>query len=199
MPTLVAPILALLGIGALTGCAELSPTGNPDTDTGDSDSDGDTDTDVDTDTDADTDTDTDSDTDTDPTTCEDESDCGGDQCVDGWCCDGPCDGTCQACDIDGNEGLCTQYPIGEDPEEECAEENPSTCGLDGTCDGAAACAHYGAETACDDATDCTDGDSCDGAGGCAGEPGAACDPGPANECCEGACTDEIGCYTEIDA
>jgi len=48
-----------------------------------------------------------------------------DNCVDGYCCDTTCDGTCQACDVSGAEGTCTDVPTGtQDP---------------GTCDAATFC------------------------------------------------------------
>jgi len=203
-------VLVAAGVSTLLSCAEVEPQkevgAGPDADTDadtdtdtdvDTDTDGDTDTDTDGDTDSDTDGDTDTDTDTDPTTCIDEGDCGGDPCVDGFCCDGPCDGACQACDLEGFEGVCSFVADGDDPDDECLEEDPSTCGTSGACDGAGACAFWGSETACDDEEPCTEDDACDGEGGCEGLTPAECDPGPANECCEGACSSISGCYTEV--
>ncbi len=40
-------------------------------------------------------------------------------CVDGYCCDTPCDRACEACDVAGSEGVCTAFKAGEDPEDEC--------------------------------------------------------------------------------
>ncbi|MFA5763115.1 MAG: hypothetical protein WC931_06035, partial [Bacilli bacterium] len=206
VPLVRLSVIALV-VASLMGCAEVNVGAPGDTETGsdtgsdsDSDTDIDTDSDSDTDTDADTDTDTDTDTDgdTDPVSCDDEGDCGGDPCVDGYCCDGPCAGTCEACDVAGSEGTCTAYAAGGDPDEECAAAEPTSCGLDGTCDGASACAYFGGETACDDEQVCTEDDACDGAGGCAGVASTACDPGPGDECCAGACSDILGCYTEVE-
>ena len=40
-------------------------------------------------------------------------------CVDGRCCDGACDGTCEACDLPGQEGSCVAVPAMGDPDGEC--------------------------------------------------------------------------------
>ena len=169
-------IVSKLGIlsclAVLAGCAEVKVDDNTDTDTGsdtgsdtdtdvDTDTDGDSDTDTDTDTDSDTDTDTDSDTDTDtdsdagtdiPIPCTPETAeelCGSvDLCVDGFCCDEPCDGACEACNLLDIEGDCSFLDSGVDPDEECETEAPETCGATGSCDGYGACEMYGSETAC---------------------------------------------------
>jgi hypothetical protein len=194
-------------------CATMSPSGDDDDGTGDADADGDSDADSDGDSDGDTDgdsdadsdtdadadsdadTDTDTDADTDPVTCEGEGECGGFPCVDGFCCDGPCDGECEACDLEGAEGSCAFADFGEDPDGECDADEPLTCGLTGVCDGLGACEHFGDETPCDDGEACTTGDACDGAGSCVGAAPSDCDPGPGNQCCEAGCSSVSGCYT----
>jgi hypothetical protein len=191
---------------AAFGCAEIEVNpGGQDTDSStaatDGDTDADTDTDADSDADADADSDSDSDTDTgtgtgnEPQPCEGEEDCEGAPCVDGWCCDNECKGLCESCGLAGSEGLCTPIPDGADPEDECEAEEPATCGLNGSCNGARACAYFGAETACDDGEPCTSEDACDGAGACAGQAPTDCEPADGNECCEGECSTELGCYT----
>ncbi len=40
--------------------------------------------------------------------------CGASPCVDGYCCDQPCDGQCEACNLEGLEGTCTTVPDGSD-------------------------------------------------------------------------------------
>jgi len=62
------------------------------------------------------------------------------QCADVVCCNAACTGVCQACDQTGNVGRCLPVPVDQDPDEECAEEAPETCGRDGACDGVGACA-----------------------------------------------------------
>jgi hypothetical protein len=196
--------------------ADIDADADADSDT---DGDGDTDGDTDTETDTETDTNTDTDTDTDiviPCTSENgEELCGAaDLCVDGYCCDGPCDGECEACDLSGLEGICSFIDPGEDPGEECEAESPDGCGATGWCDGYGACEFYGETTACG-TTACVpaycDAGShwqnpaecvnyCDGAGACGGcgcVPSAetVCAPGGADECCEAGCDAVAGCFT----
>lgn len=121
--------------------------------------------------------------------------CGARPCVDGFCCDGPCDGACRSCGRPGSEGRCTNFPAATDPDSECAEQAAGTCGTTGTCDGAGACARHPSGTACDDRAACTAGDVCDGAGTCRGAAPASCAPGAGNECCVGGCDPMSGCRT----
>ncbi len=210
----------ILGVACAVGCATVddSPSnpedtgtdadadGDSDADTdsdADSDADADADADIDADTDsdgdgdadADSDADTDPDSDTDPLPCDDTDDCAGEPCVDDWCCDGPCDGECEACDLAGAEGICGFVEQGEDPADECDTDPPESCGLTGVCDGLGACEFFGTDTPCDDAEACTTGDACDGEGNCQGQVPADCDPGPANQCCEAGCSTSTGCFT----
>ena len=122
--------------------------------------------------------------------------CGGLPCVDGYCCDQPCDGACRGCASPGAEGTCTQYASGSDPDDECADEAPGTCGTTGACDGAGACALHPTTVTCDDGMACTTGDACDGAGTCRGDAPADCAPAAGNECCIGSCDTAGGCVTE---
>lgn len=117
--------------------------------------------------------------------------CGPTPCVDGYCCDEPCSGTCEACDLPDHEGTCSYLAAGTDPDDECGlcrvcdgagscvavaagedpehecEEWPSwTCGRTGDCDGDGTCALFEPDTECDDEQYCTAGDHCDGAGSC---------------------------------
>lgn len=122
--------------------------------------------------------------------------CGARPCVDGFCCDQACDGPCRSCALAGSEGACTLAPTGADPDAECADEAPGTCGTTGACDGAGACAYHGASTTCDDAQACTTGDACDGSGTCRGDAPADCNPAAGNECCLGSCDASGGCRTD---
>ncbi len=193
MHRLVIHALVTLMVGALVGsCAKVEPEKelgtNPDASV---------DTDADTDSDSDSDTDTDSDSDTDPAECDEPSDCDGDPCVDGYCCDSPCDAVCVACNLPELEGTCSPVTAGSDPDDDCTEEDPSSCGTTGVCDGAGACSFYDSTTDCDDDEFCTTDDACDGAGGCEGLTPTDCDPGPSNQCCEAACDSISGCYTDV--
>ncbi len=122
--------------------------------------------------------------------------CGGRACVDGFCCDAPCDGACRACDVPGLEGLCTLHAVATDPDAECADEAASTCGTTGTCNGAGACAFHPSSAGCDDGESCTTGDACDGAGTCRGAAPSECTPAAGNECCLGSCAAGSGCRTD---
>jgi hypothetical protein len=49
--------------------------------------------------------------------CSGGPECASGYCVDGVCCNEPCEGRCRACDR--NRGTCTPHPAGSDPEQEC--------------------------------------------------------------------------------
>lgn len=122
--------------------------------------------------------------------------CGARPCVDGYCCDAPCDGDCVSCGLAGSEGACSAHLEGSDPDDDCGEELPATCGTSGACDGAGACAVYGTDVSCDDGLACTADDACDGAGTCRGDAPPDCAPAEGNECCVGSCDTSGGCTTE---
>ena len=127
--------------------------------------------------------------------CLVNGDCLTGQCVDGVCCDSPCDGTCQACDLDGSVGACTPVTLDEDPDTcagtsacdaigLCADVDGEPCGLPGDClsgqcvDGV--CCDSGCEASChtcgsaSDVGSCVpiasaeDPDSCSGTMSCSG-------------------------------
>jgi len=79
------------------------------------------------------------------TSCADSTECGSGYCVDGVCCETSCVGTCFACSNaktgQGN-GFCRAVSVGTDPDNECPQDTPSSCGLDGTCDGAGECRRW---------------------------------------------------------
>ncbi len=52
------------------------------------------------------------------------------KCVDGVCCDTDCNGTCQACNVPGSLGTCSNMPIGQ---------TDTTCNGLKACDGASGC------------------------------------------------------------
>jgi hypothetical protein len=95
-------------------------------------------------------------------------------CVDGVCCDGPCDQGCEACAASlkqsgRDDGVCGATKDGTDPRNACA---PSAvlCHEDGQCNGAGGCrAMTPAGVACDM------GKACDGSGSCVRPPIATCD------------------------
>ena len=116
--------------------------------------------------------------------CGSGEQCASGFCAQGICCNAGCAGVCVACDLPGSEGTCAPVPAGEDNEESCAQEPAATCGLDGTCDGHAACRRYplGAECVpggCSGGSE-TAAATCDGAG--------ACRPGAVTACASGTCS-----------
>lgn len=147
--------------------------------------------------DADADGDRDSDGDDETLMCtQDDAEevCGTSPCVDGYCCDDPCVEACRACNLDGTEGRCRPIEAGIDPEGECEETPPGSCGSTGACNGGGECALYGPETSCDDGEACSADDACDGSGSCVGIMPEGCEPGPGNQCCEPVCSDG-SCFT----
>ena len=88
--------------------------------------------------------------------CEHDAECITGHCVDGVCCESPCDGSCQACNLEPNPGTCTWVPSGQDPREDCPGEGVCK----GVCDGQGQCVFAPVTTRCDTCT------SCDGAGFC---------------------------------
>ncbi len=106
-------------------------------------------------------------------TCRADSECRTGFCADGVCCDGACKDTCVACNVAGQVGTCALVPSGQDLRNDCKEDKPETCALDGTCNGAGACRKYAPGTICR-APACQAGatskvvqaGTCDGGGGC---------------------------------
>ena len=63
--------------------------------------------------------------------CTSDAQCGTGFCTDGVCCNSRCAGLCQACNITGSTGTCTNIPNGQDPGNECIGN--------ATCNGAGGC------------------------------------------------------------
>ncbi len=105
--------------------------------------------------------------------CTTGTSCASGFCVDGVCCDTDCSAGCFACTTaltGGTEGTCLPASAGTDPDSDCDDSGAPTCTLDGTCDGAGACAMYAAvpctPRACTSGSDCAsnrcyDGICCD--------------------------------------
>ncbi len=70
------------------------------------------------------------------TTCTTGDECPTGHCVDGFCCDSSCDGSCVACDLPGDEGVCSLV-TGAPRNDHTACEAPSCSG--GTLDQGASC------------------------------------------------------------
>ncbi len=107
--------------------------------------------------------------------CDGATECKSAFCVDSVCCATSCTGTCQACSAaaktSGASGTCGPAKVATDPRESCADQGPTSCGTNGACDGAGACAKYPLGTSCGSGT-CNGttfnaANSCDGNGTCA--------------------------------
>jgi hypothetical protein len=133
------------------------------------------------------------------TPCGDGSECTTGHCVDGVCCETACAGTCFACSTDkkgqGADGRCGPIRAAQDPDDECAAEDESTCGQSGPCDGAGACARWA------EGTECSPG-SCAGTAQTAPstcDADGACVAGERSECVRGYRCDGPACSTDCDA
>lgn len=84
--------------------------------------------------------------------CTKSSACKSGYCVDGFCCNSPCDGFCEACSQSkrgsGNNGACGYVKAGTDPDNECSANATSTCQQNGQCNGQGVCALWDATTSC---------------------------------------------------
>jgi hypothetical protein len=123
-------------------------------------------------------------------------------CARGICCAEACDGLCMACNLAGSEGTCKPVPAGEDSAEECPQQQLTTCGLDGTCDGTGRCRRYSAGTECRRGH-CTAGveyaaTTCDGTGAVCPDQtvSTACTSGMCTgDSCAAPCADDGGCQS----
>jgi hypothetical protein len=96
------------------------------------------------------------------------SDCQSGSCVDGFCCETACQSLCTACAMTKTgaaNGRCAPIRAGVDPDNECAAQDPASCGRDGSCNGAGACRLWADGTTC--GTTCCDSGPGRGARPCA--------------------------------
>jgi hypothetical protein len=84
--------------------------------------------------------------------CGTGTECESTLCIDGVCCNTACSSTCQACNLAGSPGTCTNVPANTDPGNECAG---------GDCNGAGACEQANG-AACSQPTQCISGFCVDG-------------------------------------
>ncbi|MDB4981970.1 MAG: Flagellar hook-length control protein FliK [Myxococcales bacterium] len=111
------------------------------------------------------------------TTCGTRGECRSGNCTEGVCCDDACGAKCNSCLIANTgkpTGQCAAVKAGLPHGTDCAASDPTTCGLDGKCDGTGACSHHPLGTICVPEA-CSDGATvstyvsprrCDGAGAC---------------------------------
>src|SRR5205085_297509 len=98
------------------------------------------------------------------------ADCTTASCVDGFCCGGGCAGTCEACNVSGNEGTCTAIAANTDPVNECGALCSVCDGNGGAGGGACTPATNGSDPNNDCAAasqdSCDFDGQCNGAGAC---------------------------------
>jgi Kelch motif/Galactose oxidase, central domain len=133
-------------------------------------------------------------------TCAQGTDCLSRYCVDGVCCNSACTGFCEACSLAkkgvGPDGTCAPINAGLDPDNECPEDAPTTCGQTGFCDGNGACQSYPKGTACGVICngDLKQNMACDGHGACWSGSSIDCTPFTcAGGACKSACADYPDC------
>jgi len=130
--------------------------------------------------------------------CDGDHECSAGHCTDGTCCDQACQGQCQACDVAGHEGVCTNVTGAPHGDRAACDTDGSACG--GACggDNPLACAFPGAAVACR-APSCADGAAtlaatCDGAGACPAVQTQQCGAYACGEtACAGDCTSDAHC------
>jgi hypothetical protein len=127
--------------------------------------------------------------------CQCAADCASNFCVDGVCCSTACGEACKTCAAPGSPGTCTAIVAGGTPRvaTACVAAAATTCGFDGTCDGAGGCRRYVAGTICQPG-------KCDGAavvGALACDGLGRCKPGPTTICAPYSCDPDKGaCFEE---
>jgi Cellulose binding domain len=106
-----------------------------------------------------------------------------------------------SCALSGSPGTCSPVATGQTPTptSQCATTSASTCGTDGTCNGAGACRTYVAGTQCVPGScagsTLTPAQTCDGSGICRPVVAGAC---PGNLICGSATICETSCATNTD-
>ena len=133
-------------------------------------------------------------------TCSAGNQCASGFCVESVCCGGACDGVCQSCTAAGKgsgiDGECGNAAQGLDPQGSCTDEGVTSCGRDGTCDGASACRYYAAGAAC--GATCRNDAAitmlCNGSGSCLEGGTSPCAPFACNAGgCRTGCTSDTDC------
>jgi hypothetical protein len=132
--------------------------------------------------------------------CAVNNDCSTNFCAQGYCCNTACTGTCQSCAI--SAGICIDVPAGQDPLSQCSDAGATTCGNNGSCNGAGACQKYAAGTQCAPPS-CTGSTYapaavCTGTGTCTLATSSSCGVyscDTTNKICKITCTVDADCTT----
>ena len=136
-------------------------------------------------------------------TCTSKAECQSGVCVDGFCCNSNCSGTCMSCKVPGSQGICSLVPLNDPSDGDCPDDGVQTCGRNGKCDGAGGCMRYPSGTGCSAET-CPAGTSnhtlpglCDGHGVCSAGQLLDCAPymcnAATNACFAGCSTGSSEC------
>src|SRR5204862_16357 len=120
--------------------------------------------------------------------CGGANQCASGECIDGVCCATACNGQCEACDVPGSAGACTNVVGAPHGARQACASDGTLCG--GVCDGSspAQCAYPGASVQCRAQT-CSSGvvteaASCTGSGTC---------PAAVQDSCGGAACNGSAC------
>lgn len=121
-------------------------------------------------------------------TCTAGRECQAGFCTDGVCCGSACNQTCYGCSLSKTgkaDGTCAPLKAGTSRSAtECPASSMSSCGSDGTCDGAGKCHNWAQGSAClagvCNASGYTGAKTCDGAGNCSGPAAVSCGSYPCN-------------------
>ena len=137
--------------------------------------------------------------------CGGDGECASGFCADGVCCEGRCGGLCEKCSQPGRLGFCDPIAAGQDPDNECAAADVSTCGLTGVCSGQRSCQQWPSGTVCVAGSCSADGlglnraDTCNGSGSCVDQGLQSCAPYRCNAgapaACRTTCTIDSQCAT----
>jgi MYXO-CTERM domain-containing protein len=124
-------------------------------------------------------------------------------CVDGVCCESACTGNCQSCNNSSTgqaSGSCKPVKTGQDPRGDCNDDGSSSCGQNGSCNGAGVCQKYASGTtclaaSCASATARNVADTCNGTGTCTDNGVQNCAAGYAciSGVCQTQCTSDDQC------
>ena len=127
--------------------------------------------------------------------CTDGSACASGHCVDGVCCESACTGRCTFCATPESRGRCVQVGAGArdpravrgetDPTRICVDQDASSCGTNGRCDGQGGCQRYPDNTVCGQPR-------CNGSSNSETEAGR-CDDGVCRDGAEQVCAPFRGC------
>jgi hypothetical protein len=94
--------------------------------------------------------------------CTTGTQCKSGECADGVCCDKPCDGSCEACNLAGTEGDCSPVKNAADADTCAKDEKSGDCAVEPcTCDASGVCKQLDG-TACAGGTQCESGQCVDG-------------------------------------